>query len=85
MSNEKDEKDVKEAEGGTKDTQEDSVPQDGIAELILGAKRHVEFCAKIAPPIDPEADRIVGELVARRCGYVKTRPLTRRHITRKGK
>ena len=78
MDKEGKEKDAKEAEDATENTKEDSDPQDGVAALILGAVRHVRFCAKIAPPIDPEAERIVDELVTRQQGNVKTRPITRR-------
>ena len=78
MSSEKDEKDVKEAIGDTEGEEEVPRPQERIAELILGARRYVEFCAKIAPPVDPEAERLIDELVARRTKSTKTRPLTRR-------
>jgi hypothetical protein len=84
MGNEDTEKDTKEAEDGTKETKEDSAPQGEIAELIRTATDHVKMVHRILPPVDPEAEELIDRLMARRRGNVKTRPLTRRRITRKG-
>lgn len=50
----------------------------GIEALIRGAAKHIEFAHKILPPVDPESERIIDELVAKKRKGVKTRPLTRR-------